>query len=238
MLNHRWLMRYLLPLAGLITLGGYGGSWVNHRVAGLVVTGLDLGEYVKFLLPVRNGQLALWREGFYLPLVTVSLAFSLHAFRARFAYSWLLRALMLAAATVAALNLLPPAWTPPLLLTPEFRSQTMVMALCLVAVGVSPFLALLPQSVVSGFIFGLSGLALWFPIRNFLRVLPTIRTLYNQPLQPGWGLYSMAIGLVLLAGASIWISLDARKKQRIYPQITQIFQLFNLCNLCNLWSSF
>ena len=195
--------RWLIPLAGLLTLIGYFGPWVNHRVAGLVIMGLDLGEYVKFLPEVRNGQITLWREGFYLPLVTVSLAFSLSSFRKQFNYHWVVRSLLIAVAMMAALNLLPPAWTPDRLIIPEFRLQTTALGLCLAAVAFSPFLGLLPARIAATFIVLLSGLALWFPIRDFLAVLPLLSGLYHHPLQPGWGMFVMAGGLVLLAGASV-----------------------------------
>ena len=89
---------WLLPLGGLLTLAGYFGPWVNHRVAGLVIMGLDLGEYVKFLPAVRSEQITLWREGFYLPLIVVSLSFSLHVFRQQFHYPWWMRALLIGVA--------------------------------------------------------------------------------------------------------------------------------------------
>lgn len=195
--------RWLIPLAGLLTLVGYFGPWVNHRVAGLVIMGLDLGEYVKFLPEVRSGQITLWREGFYLPLVTVSVAFSLSSFRKRFNYHWLTRSVFIAFAIMAALNLLPPAWTPERLVTPEFRLQTMLMGICLGTVAFSPFLALLPAWTATIIIIVLSVLALWVPLRGFLNVLPLISGLYNHSLQPGWGMFVMAFGLVVLAGASI-----------------------------------
>ena len=143
------LYRWLLPLAALLTLAGYFGPWVPHRVAGLVVTGLDLGEYVKFLPTVRGGQVTLWREGFYLPLVTVSLALSLAAFRPQWRYGWSMRVLLLVIAGIAALNLLPPAWGPATFTNPEFRQQIAALALCLGAAAMSPFLALLPRWVGS-----------------------------------------------------------------------------------------
>ncbi|MFN8494226.1 MAG: hypothetical protein U0350_41895 [Caldilineaceae bacterium] len=195
--------RWLIPLAGLLTLIGYFGPWVNHRVAGLVIMGLDLGEYVKFLPEVRSGQITLWREGFYLPLVTVSLAFSLSIFRKQFHYHWLIRSLFVAVASMAALNLLPPAWTPDRLVTPEFQLQTTMLGVCLAAVAFSPFWALIPAWIAAMVIVALSGLALWFPIHDFLAVLPLISGLYNHPLQPGWGMSVMACGLVVLAGASL-----------------------------------
>ncbi|NJN84002.1 MAG: hypothetical protein HC802_18155 [Caldilineaceae bacterium] len=54
----------LLPIAVLVALAGYFGPWVDHPVAGLVVTGLDLGEYVKFLPVILSAEIVLWREGF------------------------------------------------------------------------------------------------------------------------------------------------------------------------------
>lgn len=200
--------RWFIPLGGLLALIGYFGPWVNHRAAGLVVTGLDLGEYVKFLPAVRGGQLVLWREGFYWPLVAVSLAFSLYAFRKPLRYPWPLRALLLALAIVAALNLLPPAWTPGLLTTPEFQMQTAALVICLLAAGFSPFLALIPQPFTQIIVIGLSIGALWFPISSFLRVLPLISALYNQPLQPGWGMFGLGLGLIILIGATLRSSLD------------------------------
>jgi len=185
-------------LAALLILASYFGPWVPHRVAGLVVTGLDLGEYVKFLPTVRGGQITLWREGFYLPLVAVSLALSLAAFRPQWRYGWPMRTLLLIIAGIAALNLLPPAWGLATFTNPEFRQQIGALALCLGAAAISPFLALLPRWVDSDIVLLLSLAALWFPLRDFLRVLPTIRELYNEPLSPGWGVYAMAMGLLLL----------------------------------------
>lgn len=197
------LNRWLLPLSALLILTGYFGPWVPHRVAGLVVTGLDLGEYVKFLPTVRSGQITLWREGFYLPLVAVSLALSLAAFRPQWRYGWPMRSLLLIIAGIAALNLLPPAWGPATFTNPEFRQQIGALALCLGAAAISPFLALLPRWVGSSVVLLLSIAALWFPLRDFLRVLPTIRELYNEPLSPGWGVYVMVCGLVLMIGVQL-----------------------------------
>lgn len=197
--------RWAIPIGALLTLGGFFGPWVNHRVAGLVILGLDLGEYVKFLPPVRSGELALWREGFYLPPVAVSLSLSLVLFRRELRLHWAARTLLVAVAIVAALNLLPPAWTPQRMLTPEFRIQAAALGLCLLAVAFSPFLALLPRTVTAASI-ALLALASLLPLWQFARVLPAIAALYNHPLTPGWGVYVLALGLaVLLAGAyGLW----------------------------------
>ena len=202
--NGMTVVRWLLPTALLLAFTGYVGAWVDHKVAGLVVTGLDLGEYVKFLSPVRRGEVTLWREGFYLPLVAVSLGASLLAFRAELRYTWLGRTLLLALAIVAALNLLPPAWTPARMITDEFRQQSLTLIGCLAALAFSPFLALLPRQVTAVLIAALSVVAAILPVRQFFAVLPAIEALYNQPQPLGWGLYLCAASLLALAGGVVW----------------------------------
>lgn len=214
------LGKWLLPLGVLITLLGYFGPWVNHNVAGLVIMGLDLGEYVKFLLSVRGGQVSLWREGFYMPLLTVSLACSLYAFAPvlneqredesgrgnadahPLRHHWIARTLFIIVAIVAALNMLPPAWTPGKLQQPEFQLQTAWILLCLALMAVSPFLGLIPHMIRAATVTLLALGSIWFPVAGFLRVLPTISDLYNESLRAGWGMYLLVVGLlVLIAGA-------------------------------------
>lgn len=207
------LVRWLWPAAIALTLAGYFGPWVNHIAAGLVIMGLDLAEYVKFLPAVRAGEIALWREGFYLPLVAVSLACSLAAFRPEFRYPWPVRSLLLAVAAVTALNLLPPAWTPGLLWTPEFRTQTALLLLCLGLILVSPFLALLPLATAYTVVTVAALAGIWFPVSQFLAVLPGIRELYRHNLTPGWGMYCTTLGLAGLALAG-WAEQAWFKRQR------------------------
>ena len=224
--------KWLLPLGILITLIGYFGPWVNHHVAGLVVMGLDLGEYVKFLTPVRSGQVSLWREGFYLPLLTASLVSSLYAFErnadqeshhstlekfrttsqkaemgqnfsGRLRYHWIVRALFIIVAITAALNMLPPAWAPWKLRLTEFRLQSGLILFCLAVMLISPFLGLIPRTVRAIVTTVLALGSIWYPLSGFLRILPTVSDLYNQPQRPGWGMYVMTLGLLLLI-VSVW----------------------------------
>lgn len=203
-MKQRDLLSLLLPLSLLLTLAGYFGAWVPHRVSGLVVTGLDLGEYVKFLPVVRSGEVSLWRAGFYLPLVATSLAASFAAFQPHMAAKWtvwgrwMLRVVLLTVATVAALNLLPPAWDQSTFTNPEFRQQMLALLTCLFVMGSSPLWALLPRVITAVIIIFCSIGALIFPLKDFWQVLPAIQELYQQPLHPGWGIYVMVIGLLLL----------------------------------------
>ncbi len=196
---------WLLPLGALLTLAGYVGPWVPHKAAGLVITGLDLAEYVKFLPQVRSGDVGIWREVFYLPLVFVSLSLSLWAYRAELALPRLMRWAMLGLAAVTALNLLPPAWTPGRLTTPEFRLQTGAMIICLGLAAVGPMLALLPRWI------GL-GLPLVLPLAggvaavvSFAKMVPLIQSLYNAPLGLGWGPPVLILGGAVISGASFFI---------------------------------
>ena len=207
--KHMTLMRWLLPVSVIAVLAGYLGAWMDHPVAGLAILGLDLGEYVKFLTPVRSGTLSLWREGFYLPLVAVSLTSSLFAFRLEFSFGWLVRALLLTLAMMAAFNLLPPAWTPQRMLTPEFQQQALALILCLAAVAFSPWLALLPRAIAVILVAVLCLPALVIPIWQFVQVLPAIAALYNQTVTPGWGLFVMGAGFLGILGATALLALTA-----------------------------
>lgn len=200
------LARWLLPVSSLVVLAGYLGAWVPHQAAGLVVTGLDLAEYVKFLHPVRSGEVTVWREGFYLPLVVVSMVLSLIAYRQEFGYSWPIRLGLLLLASIGALNLLPPAWSPALLMAAEFRLQSAAMVLCLAMAAMSPCLALIPRRPMIGISFGLGLAALFLPVANFIKILPLLEVLYNHTILAGWGVWAMAIGLagMLASVASLW----------------------------------
>ncbi len=131
--------------------------------------------------------------------MAVSLIASLYAFRRELDYGWPMRAMMLLIAGVAALNMLPPAWTPHLLLTPEFRLQTAAIGFCLGVAAFSPFAALLPRQLTGAITLLLAVCAIWLPVQNFLRVLPDITRIYNQPQSPGWGMYVMIVGGLALA---------------------------------------
>lgn len=192
------LRRWLLPVACLVTLAGVFGPWVAHPAAGLVVTGLDLGEYVKFLPAVQRGTVWLWRPGFYAPLVAVSAACVLAAYRRDLGYAGWLRGLLLLLALISALNLLPPAWTPQRLLEAEFRWQTGALIVLLAGVAVSPFLALLPSRAAAALVSILALAGLVFPVQGFLAVLPAIAELLAHPVRPGWGMWCMITGLVAL----------------------------------------
>ncbi len=197
---HRPILLTLLLLAGwlLLALGSWR-PWVWAEPAGLRVLGLDLAEYVKFVAEVQSGRIALVREVFYLPLVALSLSLSLLAHRRELRVPGILRWLLNLLAVPVALAMLPPAWTPSLLTTPEFIKQTIAICLCLLAALLSyPLLRRLPGLLVAASVALLAVLAAVPSIAAFVRLRPALDIIYGHPIVVGPGVWLMVIGSVLL----------------------------------------
>ncbi len=194
----RWLAIFL---AGLIGLLGYYGPWVPHKAAGLVVIGLDLAEYVKFIPEFASGKIAFRREIFYLPLFAASVGASLLASR-RILPTWS-RWLIALLAIPLALAMLPPAWNPAILLQPEFRLQTLAIAFCLMLVPGAMLLRGVPDRPILVIIALLGLAAAIAPAWGYVQVHAAIEALYRQPLALGWGFWVGAGGFLAAAFISI-----------------------------------
>lgn len=199
------LLQSPLLATGLVLLGwllitlGYWGPWVPADPAGLRVLGLDLAEYVKFVAEVRSGQISLAREVFYLPLVALSLSLSLLAHRPELRLPRSMRWLLNLLAIPAALALLPPAWTPALLTTPEFIKQTAAIAVCsALAVLSYPLLRRLPAALLALLVVALALMAVFPPLLAFARLSPALDAIYGRALTAGRGLWQMPLGYALL----------------------------------------
>jgi hypothetical protein len=111
---------------------------------------------------------------------------------------------MLTAGVPLALLLLPPVWSPPVLLADEFRLQTAGCAVCLVLIVVSRWLDRLswPALALGLPLLWLAAplLALW----QFAGVQPAISSAYAAPVTPGWGAWgTLGGGIVMTAG--LWV---------------------------------
>ncbi len=205
----RWLRTphfttLLILLGWLLIAVGYWGPWAPADAAGLRVLGLDLAEYVKFVAEVRNGQIALTREVFYLPLLALSLSLSLLAHRPELRLPGLARWGLNLLAGAAALAMLPPAWTPNLLTAPEFIKQTVAIVACLaIAVLSYPVLRRLPARLAAGSIVLLALLAVFPPLLAFQRLSPALDAIYARALPPGRGLWQMPLGFALLCAGAL-----------------------------------
>ena len=183
-----------------------------HRASGLIVSGLDLGEYVKFIPQVLTGQIAVRRELFYLPLFAGSLMASLMASR-RTLPRWL-RVLLGLAAIPLALAMLPPAWSPVTLRLPEFRLQMAALLFCLLMVPAVIVTRFLPDRLVLVLIAALAVPAAILPAWGFLEVRPAIAGLYYQPLRLGWGFWAELIGFLFAAFWAIAAALTRPAQHR------------------------
>lgn len=193
------MTRALFWFGILASLLGYLMPWINHTgAAGLVITGLDLGELVKFLPEVRDGTISLWRPGFYAPPVAVAAATILALYRSDWLGPRVLRIPALVVTIVAIGLLLPPAWTPARLLEAEFRVQSTSMLLLGAGLALSPFLARIPANVARTVITLLAAAAIALPVYGLLQILPAVRDLYQRPLVPAWGVWLMVFGLLAM----------------------------------------
>lgn len=190
-LGPHWLA-VIVPLA--IGVAGYYGPWVPHRAAGLVVMGLDLAEYVKFLPRVASGQIALGRDLFYLPLFTASITCALLASR-RSLPRWS-RWLLAVASVPLAFAMLPPAWSPSALMAEEYRTQVLAITVCIAMVAALAVTRYLPNRVTLWIIAVLALASVVGPASGFIQIRPAIEELYRHPLPLGWGFYACVGGFL------------------------------------------
>jgi hypothetical protein len=202
----------VLILGLALAIVGYFGPWVDHKTAALVLTGQDMGEFVKFLPEVRAGTVPMIREFFYLPPFAAALCLILLMASKRWAYPLAVRAVMLLAVLGLAWAMLPPVWTPQLLLTAEFRKQTVAIAFCLLLLIVHPVLRYLPprrcpdhsrrEGLMAVSMMALALLGAVPPLWQFFSIREAMNRAYGWPVQVGWGLWVTVLGfLIVVAGA-------------------------------------
>ncbi len=197
---------WLMPVLGITLLAwaaAVWGPWVPDTAAALRVLGVDMAEAVKFLPRVRSGEIPLWREGFLLPQVVLSLALSMHAWQRRWPWPLAVRVGMTALAVMVALSMLPPAWTPTALRQPEWRWQVRLIGACVGMAVLSPVWRWLPAWLGDGILALVGvGTALWLA-GTLPRVWPEFEAVYAQALPYGWGVWAVGVGTtgwLILAG--------------------------------------
>ena len=210
------LARWLL-LAGLV-LAAAGASfapWVDRPPAALILTAPDLAEFVKFLPQVRDGSLRVHRLLFLFPLFLASLALPLVVQSRRLVYPGWTRWPALAVVLPLALSLLPPVWSPGVLLSPEFRPQTAACLFCLGLVAISRWLRWLPLRPLLAILIPLAVAAPVLALWQFFVTRPAIARAYAGLIAPGWGAWATTAGflLVIMGAALTWASL--RRQSRL-----------------------
>ena len=116
--------------------------------------------------------------------------------------------------------MLPPAWTPPLLATPEFLKQTIAIVMCLVAALLSyPLLRRLPGLPVAVAVAVLAGLAAVLSISAFTRLRPALDAIYGHPIVVGPGVWQLTVGSVLLGVSVLLLLLPKRGAPPVPPSL-------------------
>ena len=197
------LAERLLLLAGwLLAAVGYFGPWIAHGTSALTLSGVDMGEFAKFLPSVLDGTLQVVRQCFYLPPLAIVVSVALLVGSRRLRYPWPVRAAAVALALPVSLQILPPAWSPDSLITDEFRLQLIMLLLCwllLAGFWLWGNLSLRPTGSISAV---LSAVALVLCAWQVLIVKPAIDLVYGTPPSIGWGFYVCLCGLLLIAVTS------------------------------------
>lgn len=198
------------PVALLLAFAGYLGPWVDHRAAALVLSGQDMGEFVKFLPEVREGKVFMERLLFYLPPLAVAVGLALLAGmrdrEGRLAYPWPVAILLAAAVWPVSLTLLSPVWSPAVLTGEEFRLQFFAFLFCLAlsVLRLPVRVKMLPGWVLPVVVGVLCLVAVLLATWQFLYIKPVVDLAYGQSVRIGWGFLLSVVGLAAAAGVALW----------------------------------
>lgn len=203
LMSKRWGISRTAPLGILVALIGYWGPWVDHKAAALVLCGLDMSEYVKFLPEVREGSVVVLRELFYLPPLAAALCLALLVGWLWPRYPAIVRVLMLGLAVGLCLIVLPPyPFVLHALSSAEFRGQFILSVLCLLLIAASPLYRRLPTGLVKLVLIALVLLGAIPAMAQFFAVRPALNRAYGWPVQIGWGLWVMVVGFAFVIAAA------------------------------------
>ncbi len=204
----------LLPLGWLLATVGYYGPWIAHTTAALTLSGVDMGEFVKFLPGIQDGLVEITRQLFYLPAFSVAVSVALLVGSQQLRFPWLLRVPMLLLAVLSSLQLLPPAWSPSSLVSAEFRLQTMALCICWLLLASFWLLGRLPLSLAALVSAVLSAAAMGLSAWQFFLARLDISSVYGFQVSIGWGFPLCMAGLAVVAAGGVMLVAQTRIRGR------------------------
>jgi hypothetical protein len=185
---------------------GYYGAWIAHGTAALTLSGVDMGEFVKFLPSVLDGSLQVTRQLLYLPPLAIVVGVALLIGSRELRYPSSVRVLALILAVPVSLQLLPPAWSPASLLTPEFRLQTIALIVCWLLLASFWLWGRLPLRLTGTLTAVLALAAAVLSAWQHLAVKGAIDDVYGTPPPVGWGFYVSLAGLLLMTAGGLLLA--------------------------------
>lgn len=198
----------LLALGVTAVLVGYLMVWLPNQNVGLSFIGVEMGEWVKFLPEVRNGQLSVSRNFFYAPPIALGLIMALFtAVWPNEWRTWLIRALAVGVSLLAF-----PAFEA-ILNEPsaEWLLRLALIGLVIVTALTAPFLGRYPRAVTMMIVLiALVGLIL--PLWAYLEIRPIVSTLLRSSVSTGPGIWLNTLGFALLMAAALF-----QQRQRTPP---------------------
>lgn len=195
--------RVLAPVAWALATVGYFGPWIAHETSALTLSGVDMGEFVKFLPPVLDHSLPVVRQLFYLPPVAVVGGVALLACSRELHYSRALRVLALVLAVPVSLQLLPPAWSPVILTSVEFRLQTVTMGVLWLLLAGTWLWGRLALRLTGLLTAAMALVAAVLTAWQFSLVKPAIDAVYSTPPGIGWGFLICMVGLAAMTVSGV-----------------------------------
>jgi len=202
---------WLLPLGWAMAAVGYYGPWIAHDTAALTLSGVDMGEFVKFLPGVLDGSLYVVRQLYYFAPLAVVLSVALLAGSRQLRYPWPARLAIWILAWPVSLQLLPPAWSLASLATAEFRLQAIALGACWILLAAFWLLGRLPLWLTGLLSAALSVAAGVLSCWQFLLTKPAIDQVYGQPPAVGWGFILCLAGLAVMVVTEAALALQARR---------------------------
>jgi hypothetical protein len=202
-----WLLSLGLLLTGI---GGAFLPWVWREGVALQLTVPGLAEFVKFLPEVRSGQVQIERLFFMLPLFLAMLALPLFATNQTLKLPMWLRWLMRLAVIPLALASLSPVWTPAILVSPEFRLQTLLAATAVGLAVIAPLFKRLPLRILIILLIVGDLAALTLPLWQFSLIQAGISEAYHQPISLGRGWWLTEGGIVMSVVGGVWSTIVSR----------------------------
>jgi len=165
--------------------------WVDHKAAALVLTGLDLPEFVRFMGDYRSGVLQVQPLAFAVPIVVAALTGVAYAACSRFSFWGRV-------VTVAACLWLLTVPFPPL----EKPGLLVAAGLLVVGLHVLLTLATVPPATIALACSLATVAAAALPLWQYAVMVPALSRLYGRPVTHGAGVYLemlVAVGSVALS---------------------------------------